>query len=123
MIFQRKESTKSAGDDAESLACSYLQKQGLRLIERNFHSRRGEIDLIMQQDTTLVFIEVRLRANDRYGSAAESITPQKQRRIIAAAQHYLQNNPSSLACRFDAVAISGKTDPSINWIPNAFQIN
>lgn len=123
MIFQRKESTKTAGDGAENMACSYLQKQGLKLIERNYHSRRGEIDLIMQQDATLVFIEVRLRANDHYGSAAESITPQKQRRIIAVAQHYLQKHPSSLACRFDAVAISGNTAPSINWIPNAFQIN
>ncbi len=121
MIFQRKQTTKAAGDSAESQACDHLQQQGLTLIERNYRTRRGEIDLIMQQDRTLVFVEVRLRANDQFGSAAESITSRKQSRIIAAAQHYLQQQPSSLACRFDVVAISGKTDRSINWIPNAFQ--
>ncbi len=120
-MFQRKQSTKAVGDNAENRACNYLQQQGLKLIECNYRSRRGEIDLVMQQDKTLVFVEVRLRTNDRFGSAAESITSRKQGRIIAAAQHYLLQQPSSLACRFDVVAISGKEAPSIDWIPNAFQ--
>ncbi len=120
-MFQRKQCTKTVGDNAENQACNYLQQQGLKLIERNYRSRRGEIDLVMQQDKTLVFVEVRLRTNERFGSAAESVTPRKQGRIIAAAQHYLQQQPNSLACRFDVVAISGKEAPSINWIPNAFQ--
>lgn len=120
-MFQRKQSSKAVGDNAENQACNYLQQQGLKLIERNYRSRRGEIDLVMQQDKTLVFVEVRLRTNERFGSAAESVTSRKQGRIIAAAQHYLQQQPSSLACRFDVVAISGKEAPSINWIPNAFQ--
>lgn len=121
MIFQRQQTTKAAGDSAENQACHHLQKRGLTLVERNYRTRRGEIDLIMQQDKTLVFVEVRLRASDQFGSAAESVTSRKQSRIIAAAQHYLQQQPSSLACRFDVVAISGKTDRSIDWIPNAFQ--
>ncbi|MCF6280914.1 MAG: YraN family protein [Candidatus Polarisedimenticolaceae bacterium] len=121
MIFRRKQPPKIAGDGAENLACDYLQQQGLRLIERNYHTRRGEIDLIMQHDKTLIFVEVRLRGSDHFGSAAESVTSRKQGRIIAAAQHYLQQQPSALACRFDVVAISGKTDRSIDWIPNAFQ--
>ncbi len=120
-MFQHKQSSKSVGDNAENQACSYLQQRGLKLIERNYRTQRGEIDLIMQQDKTLVFVEVRLRTNERFGSAAESITPRKQGRIIAAAQRYLQQQPSPLTCRFDVVAISGKEAPSINWIPNAFQ--
>lgn len=121
MIFKRKQAPKKTGDDAERLACGYLQQQGLKLIERNYHTRRGEVDLIMQHDVTLVFIEVRLRSNQRFGSAAESITSRKQGRIISAAQYYLQQQPTALACRFDVVTINGETPPSIEWIPNAFQ--
>lgn len=120
MIFKRKP-PKVVGDDAESQACDYLQQQGLTLVERNYRTRRGEIDLIMRHNTTLVFVEVRLRGSDRFGSAAESVTARKQRRIITAAQHYLQQQPNPPICRFDVLAISGKTDRSIDWIPNAFQ--
>lgn len=121
MIFKRKPPPKVAGDNAEGQACDYLQQQGLKLIERNYRTRRGEIDLIMRHDETLVFVEVRLRDSDRFGSAAESVTPHKQRRIIAAAQHYLLQKPGTPVCRFDVLAISGKKTRSIDWIVNAFQ--
>ncbi|MFX7820786.1 YraN family protein, partial [Acinetobacter baumannii] len=75
------------GEDA---ALVYLQQQGLRLLERNWRCKAGEIDLIMQDDATLVFVEVRRRKNDRFGGAAASVTWHKQQKLIRAAQWYLQ---------------------------------
>ena len=112
-----------AGRDAESHACDYLLAQGLSLLTRNFSSRRGEIDLIMDDGQSLVFIEVRYRRHDAYGSGAESVDRRKQARLTACAQHYLQENPaaSQRPCRFDVVAISGAGDkPEIHWIRDAF---
>ena len=111
----------ATGSAAEQLARRYLESQGLVLRERNYKCRRGEIDLIMQAGNQLVFVEVRYRKNPRYGSAAESVTADKQARIIRAANHYLQRLPGERACRFDVVAISGNLGNQIDWIPDAFQ--
>lgn len=86
------------------------------LVERNFRCKGGEIDLIMQQGDVLVFIEVRLRADRSHGGAAASVTPAKQRKLILAAQHYLQRYRMQPACRFDVIAIDGG---EIDWIANA----
>ena len=75
----------SAGTGAEDLACAYLQKSGLRLLARNYRCRRGEIDLIMQDGEYLVFVEVRYRKNDAFGSAAETVSSAKRARIITTA--------------------------------------
>ncbi len=112
------------GKAAEQTALHYLQRQGLRLIQQNFRGRQGEIDIIMQQDNHLIFVEVRQRSRRHYGSALESITPQKQQRIIQTALYYLQRHPQhqNYPCRFDVVAIEslfGKE--KIQWIKNAFQ--
>ncbi len=112
------------GKAAEQTALHYLQQQGLRLIQQNFHSRQGEIDLIMRQDNHLIFIEVRQRSRRHYGSALESITQKKQQRIVQTALYYLQRHPKqqNYPCRFDVVAIEslfGKE--KIQWIKNAFQ--
>ncbi|MDO8827163.1 YraN family protein [Methylophaga sp.] len=112
-----------SGKQAEQLACDYLLKQGLKLIQRNFHCRRGEIDLIMQDGQTLVFVEVRYRRNDSHGGALESITSFKQSRIITTAQHYLMQSGWSFNCRFDVIAISAGTADKIVWIRDAFQLN
>ncbi|AFI83840.1 YraN family protein [Methylophaga nitratireducenticrescens] len=112
-----------SGRQAEQLACDYLKKQGLKLIQRNFHCRRGEIDLIMQDGKTLVFIEVRYRRNAYHGSALESITGSKQSRIIITAQHYLMQSGWSDNCRFDAIAITATQPDQILWIRDAFQLN
>ncbi len=116
--------TKQIGDGAEGRALAHLQRQGLRLVERNYRvaqgpqARGGEIDLIMQAgDGTLVFVEVRSRRNSHFGGAAASITPFKQQRIIYAAQCFLMRYRSARACRFDIVAIEGA---SLQWIPAAF---
>lgn len=112
---------RDRGNEAEARACHHLQQQGLQLMEQNYQTRRGEIDLIMLEGDCLIFVEVRYRGNSIFGSAAESITPRKQARIIAAASHYLQQQPHDRPCRFDVIAISGGPAPRIEWIRNAFQ--
>ncbi|MFM7632661.1 MAG: YraN family protein [Betaproteobacteria bacterium] len=108
-----KQTTTESGRLAEDRALAYLQSHGLALIKRNFRSRRGEIDLIMRDASTLVFVEVRQRKNHRFGGAADSITPTKQARLWQSAQVFLQRFPSSPACRFDAVCIDGTT---LTWL-------
>lgn len=108
---------KKSGRAAEEQACGYLVRQGLTLVERNFRCRGGEIDLIMRQSETLVFVEVRLRADDRHGGAAASVTAAKQARLITAAQLFLQRYPSPPPCRFDVIAIDGDR---LSWVRNAF---
>lgn len=110
---------KIKGDDTEQLVCDYLQANGLHLLQRNFFSRYGEIDLIMRDGNTIVFIEVRYRKNRHYGGAAASVTPAKQQRIIKTALHYQQKNALHDAMRFDVVAVEGN-DSKIEWIQNAF---
>ncbi len=105
------------GQQAENLAADFLQRQGLRVVERNYRCRVGEIDLIMDDGATRVFVEVRLRRNRNFGGAAESITPSKQGKLIRAAQHYLQKLPKQPPCRFDAVLLDGL---KIEWIKDAF---
>lgn len=115
---------KISGDQAENAACEYLQSQGLRLIERNFLCKRGEIDLIMQQADTTVFVEVRYRRNNHFGSGAESVDWRKQEKLLATAEHYLQSHPKAAkaACRFDVVALTTQNQQSkIDWIVDAFQ--
>jgi len=113
------------GAKAEETARIYLEQQGLRLVERNYRCRQGEIDLIMQDGETLAFVEVRYRKNTGFGSPAESVTPSKQRRIITTATHYLQskNDRKMPPCRFDMLAIVGKEQQNISWIKDAFQAN
>ncbi len=111
--------SKIKGDDTEQLACDYLQANGLHLLQRNFFSRYGEIDLIMGDGNTVVFIEVRYRKNRQYGGAAASVTLAKQQRIIKTALHYQQKNAPQDAMRFDVVAVEGNTS-QIEWIQNAF---
>lgn len=109
----------NAGLAAEKLAATFLMNHGLKMVVQNYHCRFGEIDLIMMDAKTLVFIEVRLRSNSQFGSAAASITPQKQQKLILSAQHYLLSQ-GDIACRFDAVLMH-KTDLNhIQWIRNAF---
>ena len=114
-------STRSVGEDKERLAESFLTTQGLQLVARNHRCRYGEIDLIMRNVAVLVFVEVRFRRSTRFGSPVETVDARKQRRLIAAAQHYLQSHPSLLACRFDVVGISGQNE--IQWIKHAFAVD
>ena len=120
-LFAKLTSRKKSGNDAEDKALQFLKKQGLRLRERNFSTKSGEVDLIMQDPSTeaLVFIEVRYRKNTDFGGAAASVTPKKQQKIIKAALAYQQKEAPQASMRFDVVAIEGN-DMQINWIPSAF---
>lgn len=105
-----------SGREGEDAALAYLQAQGLALAERNFRTKAGEIDLIMQDGETLVFVEVRKRAGKGFGGAAASITPAKRQRLFNTAQFYLQQRQQSLPpCRFDVVAIDGE---QFSWLKN-----
>ena len=115
-------STKQAGDAAEDAALQFLQRHGLRLLERNYRTPGrggGEIDLIMRApDGTTVFVEVRQLGGASHGGAAASISATKQQRIVFAARHYLMRLRTPPACRFDVVLI----EPSgIELLPAAFE--
>lgn len=113
----------SRGRKAEELASTRLQRLGLRLATRNYRSPFGEIDLVMQERDTLVFVEVRYRSNTAFGTPAETVDRRKQARLRATAEHYLQNTPraSKKACRFDIVAITGDgEDGNFRWLRDVF---
>ncbi|MBS1269105.1 MAG: hypothetical protein MAG794_00048 [Gammaproteobacteria bacterium] len=118
------------GRNAERRARRYLENQGLTCVEANYRCRFGEIDLVMRDQSTIVFVEVRYRKNKRYGGALESIDFHKQRKLRASAERYLQRRRVGVdfPCRFDVVLISGfGSDPDadiddnaqVDWIPNA----
>lgn len=124
MFHRKPTSTKTdVGAAIENAAAQWLQQQGLICLERNFRCKGGEIDLIMRDRTTLVFVEVRLRNRDDFGSAAESVTVAKQRRVIHAAQFYLAMRPShrDAACRFDVLAAKNAGGLiTWQWVQGAF---
>lgn len=110
----------SAGVDAEDQAERWCQQQGWRTVARNYRVTQGELDLICEDGETLVFIEVRQRRNQHYGGAAASVTVAKQRKLIAAAQRYLQDNPRQARRpgRFDVITLDA--DGQLDWIKGAF---
>ena len=109
----------NSGDEAEKIAAAYLQQQGLTLLETNYRCRFGELDLVMRDGNALVFVEVRLRSNADFGGAGMSITAHKRKKLIRAAEHYLQHHGST-SCRFDAVLMDKIGIQHIEWIRNAF---
>lgn len=109
------------GRQAEQNACKFLQQQGFRLLEQNYSCRLGEIDLIMLQDTKLIFVEVKYRGSAQFGAASEAVDFRKQQKIIRSAEFYLQQHPqlSEMQCRFDVISYTGKTE-QIEWLTDAF---
>ena len=114
--------TQTTGRWGEEQAREFLEGRGLRLRESNYLTRMGEIDLIMVEGDTLVFVEVRTRNTELYGGGLASVTPSKQRKLCRTALSYLQRHRmTEHPCRFDVVAIN--TDNSattFEWIKNAF---
>lgn len=109
------------GEEGETRAATYLQAQGLELLERNYRCRAGELDLVMRDPRgVVVFVEVRVRCNANYGGPLASITPRKQRRLARAAARWLQARHLThrAICRFDVVAFSADGQPE--WLRNAF---
>ena len=116
--------TRDIGQFTEGLAIEYLQSQGLTLVEKNFHSRVGEIDIIMKHQSTWVFVEVKYRKNSTFGGAISAVSISKQKKIKLCAAFFLQQkalNEYNTPCRFDVIALDGNIDNlQINWLENAF---
>ncbi|MDD2833396.1 MAG: YraN family protein [Methylotenera sp.] len=108
-----------AGINAEQMAETFLTQHGLTLIEKNFRCPYGEIDLIMREGKTLVFVEVRLRSNTNFGGASMSITTAKQQKLTRTAERYLQTHGNT-ACRFDVILMHQLDINAVEWIKNAF---
>jgi putative endonuclease len=116
MAPRATETARARGAAVEALAERHLTSAGLRPVERNYHCPAGEIDLVMRERDTLVFVEVRARRSGAFGSAAESIDARKRRRLLATAEHYLQSRRHRGPVRFDVVALTGT---QLDWLPNA----
>jgi putative endonuclease len=114
-------SRRATGAQAEALAAAFLARQGLQVVERNWRRRCGEIDLVAHDGDVVVFVEVRLRRRGDFGGAAASITPAKQARMIAAAEHYLAALGRTPACRFDAVLLDALDPDRIEWLADILQ--
>ncbi|MSR77079.1 MAG: YraN family protein [Candidatus Omnitrophica bacterium] len=122
------------GDRGEAAACSYLKKQGYKILEKNYRCTIGEIDLIVQKDGRIIFVEIKTRSNDHFGRPEESVHAAKQKKLIRLAQWYLKTHPSfaSQPAGFDVIAVSGSLDaglssvgrgaPEIRHIPQAFTL-
>ena len=122
-MFGSKLRALARGRQSEQLAERHLKAQGLSLVERNYLCAQGEIDLVMRDDDCLVFVEVRHRSNDKFGSAIESVTKSKQRKLTAAARHFIIHRGLSeqQAMRFDVVGVSKVgAEEKVAWIANAF---
>jgi len=114
--------TATRGKLAEQAALQFLETQGLIMVRENYRTRLGEIDLIMKDGKTLVFIEVRSRSNSAYLNPVETIDQRKIQKIILAGRYFLQQyNGNFDSCRFDVVTLTGSLEsPAIDWIRNAF---
>jgi putative endonuclease len=115
--------SKDKGYEAESIALEYLCKKGLKLLERNFLIRAGEIDLIMHDGESIIFVEVRYRKESDFGDGAASVTKAKQRKLGRTALAYLQKHKKNNEyCRFDVISITKDlhSPSTIDWIKNAF---
>ncbi|HMC13191.1 MAG TPA: YraN family protein [Gallionellaceae bacterium] len=110
----------SSGAQAEQQAAQFLRQQGLLLLQQNYRCRYGEIDLVMRDGATLVFVEVRLRSSTDFGGAAASIGSTKQGRLLRTAQHYLSTLRHMPPCRFDALLLHTTDGADIEWVKNAF---
>jgi putative endonuclease len=118
MTMQRQRLGKSG----EDLAADELERRGYAILARRYRTRYGEIDIVAQEGETFVFVEVKARSNDEFGTAAEALTPWKQRRLTVMATDYIvRHELADRPCRFDVVAIDDlDSSPRITVYPNAF---
>jgi putative endonuclease len=117
-------STQQRGNAAEAMARQHLEQQGLRLLAQNWRCKLGELDLVMLDADTVVFIEVRYRRYSAWGGAIESVDARKREKLSRAAQHFLQQESrwAKYPCRFDVIAINADSQApaQLDWIQNAF---
>lgn len=122
MTFERL----SFGQEGEKKAIKFLKKKKYRIIETNFTTRSGEIDIIAEEGGVLVFVEVKSRTDNQYGHPLEAVTPAKQKKLIQVANHFrARNEVWDRDCRFDVVAVSGDPEEPKTWklelYPDAFR--
>jgi putative endonuclease len=115
---------REAGQAAEAQALAYLQRQGLHLLARNWLCKGGELDLVMLDGDTVVFVEVRYRRHAQWGGALGSIDRRKRERVILAARWFLQKESrwADSPCRFDVIALEGDASATekVRWLSDAF---
>lgn len=115
---------KLLGKAGEDRAAKFLTKQGYRILERNYRTKNGEIDLIALHQGTVAFIEVKTRTSEAFGAPELAVTAQKQHRMIKAALGYIKYKKlHQVPCRFDVVAISAATEKEVSLIQNAFEMD
>lgn len=113
---------QAKGRIAEEEALTFLQTHGLRLIERNYRCRYGEIDLIMEDGRAIVFVEVRYRGSIQFGGALESVDRRKQAKLLASAAHFLREKRMDRPARFDVAALAPASGGlAVKWVKDAFQ--
>jgi putative endonuclease len=117
---KRKTDNRQKGNDKEELAAKYLSQNGMRIVERNFYTRRGEIDIIGYDEGYVVFVEVKYRAGMSGGGALEAVNTAKQKKICRTADYYryIHHIGNDAKIRYDVIGIQGD---EITWIKNAFQ--
>lgn len=113
------------GQWGEALVAEDLRRKGWTVVAQNFRCRMGELDIVAKNERYLVFVEVKLRKNDKFGTACEAVTPAKQRKLRTAAQFYLMSHPTELQPRFDVAEVYAPQGihtemPDIYYIENAF---
>jgi putative endonuclease len=120
----KKATSHARGKVTETFAEDYLIEQGLQPIDKNVHCRQGEIDLVMRDGDVFVFVEVKYRKNNHFGSAAEAVSLAKQNKIkhcVAFFFHKANLNEYNTPCRFDVIALEGDINkPQVTWLKNAF---
>lgn len=115
---------KLLGKEGEDQAAQFLMKQGYRILERNYRTRSGEIDLIALHDGAVVFIEVKTRTSDAFGAPELAVNPRKQQRMVKAALGYIKyKRLHQVPCRFDVVAITAAAKKEVEHIRNAFEMD
>jgi len=117
-----KDPRRQLGDQGEDLAAAALKQQGYKILERNYVTPLGEIDLVARQGKTVVFVEVKTRRGSRFGAPQEAVTPGKQGRLRRLADYYLKaKRLTETPVRFDVVAVTlADAGPQVEIIQNAF---
>ena len=112
------------GREGEDLAARFLEKRGYRILDRNYSTRSGEIDLVALHEGAVVFVEVKTRTSNAFGAPELAVDPRKQRRMVKAALGYIKYKKlHQVPCRFDVVAISSTAETTVEHIRNAFEMD
>lgn len=123
MVFS-KALARLRGDEGERLASKHLKSLGYKILEKNYHCRTGEVDILASKGEVLIFVEVKARGSERFGTALEAVDQRKQRRIISAARHWMAaKGLVDTAVRFDVVAVDlSASPPGVEVVGAAFEV-